>query len=55
MRLRTTQFLIADCLAGNLLDDLRPGDEHPRRLRLNHEVGQCGTVDSAPGAGSADD
>ncbi len=44
-----------DLLAGHLLDDLRPGDEHLGLARLDDEVGEGGRVGGAAGAGAADE
>ena len=48
MRERAAEFLEADVLAGDGLDDVRTGDEHVRRL-VDHddEVGDRRGVDGA--------
>ena len=54
VRSRAAQLLRRDQLAGHLLDDLRPGDEHLRALGLDDEVGQRRAVGRAAGARPAD-
>ena len=51
---RAAQRLGGDLLAGHLLDDLGPGDEHLRLARLDDEVGEGGGVGGPAGAGAAD-
>ncbi len=49
------QFLHRDVLAGDRLDDVRPGDEHLAGLvDHHHEVGQGGGVDVPTGGGAHD-
>ena len=54
LRLGPPKFLGGHDFAGDLLDDLRPGDEHLRLVRLNDEIGQRRTVGRAARARSAD-
>ena len=51
---RAAERLGGDLLAGHLLDDLRPGDEHLGLARLDDEVGQGRRVGGPAGAGAAD-
>ena len=50
----TPQCIGGDLLARDLLDDLRPGDEHLGLARLDNEVRQSWRVGCAPGTRSAD-
>ena len=50
----SAQRLGGDLLAGDLLDDLGPGDEHLGLAGHDDEVGQRGRIGRAAGAGAAD-
>ena len=52
---RAAEVLHRDLLAERRLDDLRAGEEHPRRLGHDDEVGERGRVGAAAGGDAADD
>ena len=55
VRVGAAELILGDVLTGDLLDHVRPGDEHVGLAGLDDEVGQGRGVDRATGAGAGDD